>query len=124
MTTKPALILVAIVAVGALTTLGLFATILGQSTGPSHLDDMIDAAVALRVSSTHPSTDTSSTTSRRILKYDEAGPKPIPGTARSHALPNAIPITRTIPREYAEDKQYHISQRKNTSRPISILPKA
>ena len=124
MTKKPALILVAIVAVGALTTLGLFATILGQSTGPSHLDELLDAAVTLRVSSTHPSTDTSSTTRRRILKYDEAGPKPIPGTARSHALPDAIPITRAIPREYAEDKQYHISQRKNTSRPISILPKA
>ena len=128
MTTKPALILVGIVAVGALTTLCLFATILGRSTEQSHLDDLIHAAVTLRrgppSSSAHPSTDTSSTTSRRILKYDEAGPKPIPGTARSHALPNAVPITRTIPREYAEDKQYHLSQRKNTSRPISILPKA
>ena len=59
----------------------------------------------------------------KYLKYDEAGPKPIPGTARSHALPNAVPMRRTIPREYAEDKQYHISQRTNTSQPLSILPK-
>ena len=134
MTTKPGFILVGIVAVGALTTLGLFAKILGQSTGPSHLDEFLDAVVTLRrgppTSSARPNTDTSLTTSirstpsRRIFKYDEAGPKPIPGTARSHALPNAVPVTRTIPRQYAEDKQYHMSQRKNTSQPISILPKA
>ena len=138
MTTKSALtrILVAVAAVGTITTLGMLAAIHGQSQtmGTSHLDELLDAVVALRrgetqMSSARPNTSpttsiAASTTGRRILKYDEAGPQPIPGTARSHALPNAIPATRTIPRQYAEDKQYHISQRTNTSRPISILPKA
>lgn len=56
-----------------------------------------------------------------IRYYDEAAPKPIPGTARSHHLPNAVPPTRIIPRQYAEDKPYHIRQRTNTSKPLSLL---
>eukprot|EP00536_Pseudo-nitzschia_multiseries_P018495 jgi/Psemu1/55869/gm1.55869_g len=58
---------------------------------------------------------------RKFFRYDEAGPKPIPGTARSHALPNAVPITNIIPREEAENKLYHARQRTNTSEPLSII---
>lgn len=57
--------------------------------------------------------------SRKYFKYDVAGPKPIPGSARSHALPNAVPPSNTIPIEQAENKTYHISQRTNTSLPRS-----
>ena len=58
---------------------------------------------------------------RKLFKYDVAGPKPIPGSARSHALPNAVPPSNTIPIEQAENKTYHISQRTNFSRPRSIV---
>ena len=57
---------------------------------------------------------------RLFFKYDTAGPKPIPGSARSHALSNAVPPTNTIPVEHAENKSYHISQRTNTSLPLSM----
>jgi len=49
------------------------------------------------------------------IRYDEAGIRPIPGTARSHHLPFAIPESRTIPRHLVEDMAYHISQLKNTA---------
>ncbi|OEU18044.1 hypothetical protein FRACYDRAFT_238477 [Fragilariopsis cylindrus CCMP1102] len=63
-----------------------------------------------------PTTTTKSTTTPLIIRrYDEAGPKPIPGTERSHTLPNAIPITRIIPRNQVENKTYHLQQRTNTS---------
>ncbi len=58
---------------------------------------------------------------RLFFKYDAAGPKEIPGTARSHTLPNAVPLSNTIPVEYAEDMSYHIRQRKNTSMPGSFI---
>jgi len=61
---------------------------------------------------------------RLFFKYDDAGPRPLRGTARSHALPNAVPIARTIPIEHAEDKSYHLAQRKNfTGPPSFILPR-
>jgi len=53
--------------------------------------------------------------SRLYLRYDEAGVQPIPGTARSHHLPFAIPASRTIPRHLADDMAYHLSQRRNTT---------
>ena len=53
--------------------------------------------------------------SNNYLRYDEAGVQPIPGTARSHTLPNAVPASRSIPRELSEDYEYHLSQRTNTS---------
>jgi len=52
---------------------------------------------------------------RVFLRYDDAGPKPIPGTARSHALPNAVPRARQIPRAWADNETYHVSQRTNAS---------
>jgi len=51
----------------------------------------------------------------KIVRYDDAFIRPISGTARSHALPNAVPMSRAIPRHLAEDITYHISQRHNTS---------
>jgi len=67
-----------------------------------------------------------STTSRHLPpmhRYDLAAPKPIPGTARSHSLPNAVPLSRTIPRHLAEVRSYHLSQRRNFSNPWSVLPR-
>jgi len=61
--------------------------------------------------------------SRQFFKYDAVAPKAIPGSARSHALPNAVPISNTIPAEYVENKSYHLAQRKNTSYPLSMLHK-
>lgn len=60
------------------------------------------------------------TASKIYVKYDAAGPKSIPGTARSHALPNAVPFANSIPLELAENRSYHISQRTNTSLPLSM----
>lgn len=57
-----------------------------------------------------------------IRRYDDAGPKGIKGTARSHSLPNAIPMTRQIPLSQAENRTYHLLQRTNTSIPTSIYP--
>lgn len=54
------------------------------------------------------------------FRYDDAAPRAIPGTSRSHTLPNAIPPGRIIPRRFATDMQYHLSQRKNFSLPQSI----
>jgi len=63
------------------------------------------------------------TGSRRFyLKYDQAGLQPIPGTARSHHLPNAVPEARTIPRHLVENKAYHISQRTNTTTQSVVRP--
>ena len=64
----------------------------------------------------------SRTSQRKIFRYDEAGPRPIAGTSRSHHLSNAVPPTRVIPRQYAENKSYHLSQRTNTSKPLSMHP--
>lgn len=47
------------------------------------------------------------------VRYDDAGIPPIPGSARSHHLPRAVPSRRTIPRPLAEDWGFHLSQRSN-----------
>jgi len=49
------------------------------------------------------------------VRYDDAGISPIPGSARSHHLPRAVPSRRTIPRSLAEDWGFHLSQRGNTT---------
>jgi hypothetical protein len=71
-----------------------------------------------------PIRTTKSTTTPLIIirRYDEAGPKPIPGTERSHTLPNAIPITRIIPRNQVENKTYHLQQRTNTTSKSILYP--
>lgn len=52
---------------------------------------------------------------RRYFRFDEAGLRPLPGTARSHTLPNAVPPRRTIPSQYAEDRAYQVSKRTNST---------
>jgi len=59
--------------------------------------------------------------SQPYIRYDDAAIRAIPGTARSHALPNAIPATRIIPVAFAENKAYHISQRTNSTGTDSII---
>ena len=91
-------------------------------TGGGDIDSQaLDISFLVSPPKTRTSTERSGNNhQRRYLKYDEAGIKPIPGTARSHRLYNAVPETRTIPRAMAENKTYHLSQRRNTSH-ISIL---
>ena len=120
MTKGTARLLVVIVAGGAVTKLALLASfIFDNENSLVQFEAMLPSSAIAAPSAVRggPATKYS------YLRYDEAGPKPIPGTARSHALPNAVPMRRTIPREYAEDKEYHLSQRTNTSQPLSILPK-
>ena len=56
-------------------------------------------------------------TFRRPLRYDQAGIRPIRGSERSHSLPNAVPESRTIPRQLAENRTFHLTQRINTTGP-------
>ena len=58
--------------------------------------------------------------SRRFYNFDQAGLKPIKGTARSPIFPNAIPSHRQIPSKRVEDFQYHLQKRTNTTT-LSIL---
>lgn len=59
---------------------------------------------------------------RLFLRYDEAGIQPLPGTARSHRLPHAVPPSRTVPRHLGSNRTYMLSQRTNTSTPSILRP--
>ena len=61
-------------------------------------------------------------TQRLYYRYDEAGIQPLPGTARSHRLPNAVPPSRTVPRHMGSNRTYLLSQRSNTSAPSLLQP--
>lgn len=73
-----------------------------HSTGDVHLR-LLDQLSAFYQSATR--------NRRQYLRFDDAAPKPIAGSARSHGLPSAVPARRAIPREMAEDKQYHYTKK-------------
>ena len=85
---------------------------------PEQIQITLDLASLWFAATQNTTNDQNLTLPRRFLKFDEAAPPAL--LARSHSLPNAVPLHRVIPIEQAENESYHIARRLNTSSP-SIL---
>ena len=94
------------------TTTGTSSTIAITSTQPSQPQEQVQQQQSKGKSNRR----------RIIYRYDDAGFHNDNSNiylSKIHYLPNAIPISRTVPIDMVENRKYHLQQRKNTTTTIA-----